>query len=257
MPQIFGVPWDLIAILLVLAVAVPWRGAVRVRALLAREELRSSERIAIYGSTIVFQWALAGVTLWRCIARQWSLIGLGVANPRTVTTIVVGLALALLLAIVQLVAFRQLGRIPPEHRGRLGAVAEKLMPRTFTEAVPFVVLVCTVSVCEEFLYRGFVFSLVQRVFDGSVLAAIVGSSAIFGIGHYYQGRRGVINTSVLGAIFASVRAWTGSLVPAILAHFAVDLIAGVGGFRWAKQSGDSQKAAVQGSSLSIQFHIRI
>lgn len=254
MPQIFGVPWDLIAILLLLAVAVPWRGAVRVRALLAREELRSSERIAIYGSTIVFQWALAGVTLWRCLARQWSLASLGIGDPKPNTTIIVGLALALLLGVVQMLAFRQLGRIPAEQRGRLGAVAEKLMPRTFTEAVPFIALVCTVSVCEEFLYRGFVFSLVQRIFSGSVIAAIIGSSAIFGIGHYYQGRRGIVNTSVLGAIFASVRAWTGSLLPAILAHFVVDLIAGLAGRR-AKGSDDSQEIVSQGGSPSIQFHI--
>ena len=241
MRQIFGVPWDLLAILLVLAIAVPWRGAVRVRALLNRGELRSSERIAIYGSTIVFQWALAGLTAWRCAAHDWTLAGVGVANPKPISTIIVAVVLVLLLGFVQFVAFRQLSRMPLEQRGRLGAVAQKLMPQNFTEAVPFFVLVCTVSVCEEFLYRGFVFSLVERAFSGSVLAAIIGSSAIFGIGHYYQGRRGVINTSVLGGIFAAVRAWTGSLVPAMLGHFAVDLIAGLGGSRWAKEPSETVK----------------
>jgi membrane protease YdiL (CAAX protease family) len=109
------------------------------------------------------------------------------------------------------------------------------MPQNFTEALPFFGLVCTVSVCEEFLYRGFVLSLVQLASRGSMTVAIVGSSLIFGIGHYYQGRRGVINTSVLGAIFAAVRAWTGSLLPAAFGHFVVDLIAGIGGARWAKR----------------------
>jgi len=243
MPQLFGVPWDLLAILLVLAIAVPWRGAVRVRALLSRGELRSSERIAIYGSTIVFQWALAGVTAWRCVVDRWSLPSLGIGDPKPSITIFVGILLALLLGIVQLLAFRQLSRVPIEQRGRLGAVAQKLMPQTFTEAVPFFVLVCTVSICEEFLYRGFVFSLVERVSGGSVLAAIIGSSVIFGIGHYYQGRRGVINTSVLGAIFAAVRAWTGSLLPAVLGHFAVDIIAGLGGSRRAQDPSTASKPA--------------
>jgi len=239
MSQISAVPWDLLAILLVLGVAVPWRGAVRVRALLARGELRSTERIAIYASTIAFQWALSGLTAWRCVARGWYLDSLGVGIPNPRPAIGIGLAFALLLGLVQLVAFRQLGQIPPERRGRLGAIAAKLMPRNFTETIPFLALVCTVSLCEEFLYRGFVFSLVQRVFGGSVVAAVVGSSVIFGIGHYYQGRRGVVNTSFLGALFAGLRVWTGSLLPAALAHFAVDLVAGLGGSHWAASQDES------------------
>jgi membrane protease YdiL (CAAX protease family) len=51
--------------------------------------------------------------------------------------------------------------------------------------------------------------------------------ALFGIGHLYQGRRGMTSTFLLGVILASARAWTGSLVPGFAAHFAVDLIAGL------------------------------
>lgn len=243
MPQILGVPWDLVAILLVLAVAVPWRGAVRVKALLARGELRSRERIAIYATTIAFQWVLTGLTAWRCVAHGWYLDELGIAFPNLLITTIVGIVVALFLSLVQFVAFRQLSRISPERRGRLGAIAQKLMPRNLIEAVPFVALVCTVSVCEEFLYRGFVFNLVRHVFGGSVIAAVVGSSLVFGIGHYYQGRRGVINTSVLGAIFAGLRVWTGSLAPAMMGHFAVDLLAGLGGSRWAAASSSHEGAA--------------
>ncbi len=231
--QMPHIPWDLAAILLVLAIAVPWRGAIRVRALLAREDLGSSERIAIYASTIAFQWAITGVTAWRCVARDWHFDSLGMTLPNPRMAIAVGVALASLLGLVQLAAFRQLGRIPAEQRGRLAAIAVKLMPRTLAEGIPFTGLVLTVSICEEFLYRGFVFSLVQRVFHGSTLAALVGSSLLFGIGHYYQGRRGVINTSFLGALFAGMRVWTGSLAPAMIGHFAVDLLAGLGGSRWA------------------------
>jgi len=236
-------PWDLAAILLLLGLVVPWRGAVRVRALLARSALSSTERIAIYGSTIAFQWILSGLTAWRCIAHGWSLTSLGIALADRPAVIGIGLALASALALVQFVAFRQLGRVAPEHRGRLPEIARKLMPQNLTEALPFVALVCTVSLCEEFLYRGFAFSAFQRVFGGSAVAAIICSSALFGIGHYYQGRRGMANTSVLGAILAAVRAWTGSLVPSILAHLAVDLTAGLGGSRWAAAQNKAEAAA--------------
>ena len=62
----------------------------------------------------------------------------------------VGLALASALALVQFVAFRQLRRVPPEHRGRLSEIGRKLMPQNLTEALA----VCgsglhTVSWCAE------------------------------------------------------------------------------------------------------------
>ncbi len=249
--QISLLPWDLVAILLLLGLIVPWRGAVRVRVLLARSALSSTERITIYGSTIAFQWILSAVTVWRCVAHGWSLPSLGVALAHRSAAIGIGLALASVLALVQFVAFRQLGRVPPERRGRLAEIARKLMPQNLAEALAFVALVCTVSVCEELLFRGFAFSAFQRVFGGSAAAAILGSSILFGVGHFYQGRRGVANTSVLGAIFAAVRLWTGSLVPAILAHLAVDLVAGLGGSRWAASQNLAEGAggaALNGAS---------
>jgi CAAX protease family protein len=214
-----------------------------VRALLARPALSSTERIAIYGSTIASQWILTGLTAWRCVARGWSLPSLGMALADRSLAIGTGLALASALALIQFVAFRQLRQVAPEQRGRLGEIARRLMPQNLPEAFPFVALVCTVSLCEEFLYRGFAFSAFQRIFGGSALAAILCSSLLFGVGHFYQGRRGVANTFVLGAIFAGVRVWTGSLVPSILAHLAVDLMAGLGGSRWAASQKQAEGAA--------------
>ena len=72
----FSPPWTaLTAILLLLGIVVPWRGAVRMRALMARSALTSTERIAIYGSTIAYQWILCGLhgcgAAWRLYG--WSL----------------------------------------------------------------------------------------------------------------------------------------------------------------------------------------
>jgi membrane protease YdiL (CAAX protease family) len=241
--QLAAIPWDLAVILFLLAIVVPWRGAVRVRRLLAHPALSSRGRIAIYTSTIAFQWVLAVVTAWRCIARGWSLPSLGLALWDRPAAIAVGLALAATLALVQVAALRQVSRIPPERRGRLMEIAGKLMPQNLIEVFPFVALVCTVSLCEEFLYRGFVYSAFQRSFGGSATAASLGSSVLFGIGHVYQGRRGMINTLFLGMIFAGVRFWTGSLAPSVLAHFAVDLVAGFGGSRWALPQTQAEDAA--------------
>jgi uncharacterized protein len=228
-------PWDFALILLVLAIIVPWRGTVRVRELLARPVLSPSDRIAMYGSTIAFQWVAAGFTVWRIHARvgTGSVVAsdLGLAVPHAVRAITVGAGLSLVMAASQILSLRAVARLPAERRGKLFEIAGKLMPHSLTEALPFLGLVCTVSVCEEFLYRGFAFAVFRDITGQSVVATIVGSSAIFAIGHLYQGRRGVATTFVLGIILAGVRWWTGSLLPCMMAHFVTDLVAGFAGPR--------------------------
>ena len=241
------IPWDFALILLVLAIIVPWRGTVRVRELLARPALSPSDRIAMYGSTIAFQWVAAGFTVWRIHARgSFVASDLGLAFPHAVRAIAVGAGLSLVMAASQILSLRAVARLPAERRGKLFAIAGKLMPHSLTEALPFLALVCTVSVCEEFLYRGFAFAVFRDIAGQSVGAAIVGSSAIFAIGHLYQGRRGVATTFVLGIILASVRWWTGSLLPCMMAHFVTDMVAGFAGPRQALDitgEGDSPMQA--------------
>lgn len=222
-----ALPWDFIMIALALAVLVPWRGAVRVRALLAHPEFTSAGLLSLYGSTMALQWAATALTAWRCTARGLSAARLGAALPSPAVDIGVGLAIASLLTMTQLVGFRALAQMPAGERGRVYEVAHKIMPRNVAEALGFAALVATVSVCEEFLYRGFLFSILQEIFHHSGVAAVVGSSLLFGVGHLYQGRRGIFGTSCLGIIFSLARLFTGSLVPGMMAHFTVDLIAGL------------------------------
>src|SRR5260370_1482665 len=65
-----AIPWDFILILIVLGVLVPWRGAVRVRRLLAQPALTSSQRLFLYASTITFQWFIVAVVYWRSAPRH-------------------------------------------------------------------------------------------------------------------------------------------------------------------------------------------
>src|SRR5258708_38683951 len=88
--QVSALPWDFWLILLVLATVVPWRGAVRVRMLLARPQLSSSERISLYGSTIAFQWLAVGIIFWRGTARSPTPAGLGLSSCRPEPAIILG-----------------------------------------------------------------------------------------------------------------------------------------------------------------------
>ncbi|HEY6072509.1 MAG TPA: CPBP family intramembrane glutamic endopeptidase, partial [Anaerolineales bacterium] len=134
-------------------------------------------------------------------------------------------------AAVQILSFRRLARLPPERRGLLGQLAQKLMPQGPRETLIFTALAATAGVCEEFLYRGFVFAAVERA-TGSIAVAGLASSVLFAVAHFYQGARGVISTFGAGLIFVAARMATGSLVAPVAAHFFADVLAGLAAARY-------------------------
>jgi CAAX protease family protein len=224
------IPWDFVLVLVFLGVIVPWRGDARMKRLLSKSELTSADRLSLYGSTILFQWLIVGIVLWRCLARSVSReeLGLSAGDPWQVAW--TSIALTGLLCANQVVGLRKVAGIPEAKRGRLFAITEKIMPRNATESLVYAALACTAGVSEEFLYRGFVFTAFVRMivnFGPPITAAAVLSSVWFSLAHLYQGRRGIITTFVVGLIFAFMRMWTGSLIPAIAAHAGIDLVVGI------------------------------
>ena len=222
-----ALPWDFAFILLVLGVLVPWRGALRIKQLLARPRLETADRLAVYASTIAFQWLAVAVVAWRCSVRGLTAQELAIAAPDAERVAFTALALALGLGATQLAGIRRMARLPAQRRGFLYQVAQRLMPQNTLEILVFIVLAGTVALCEEFLYRGFVFAALRRAGSESLVFATLGSSALFALAHLYQGPRGLRTTFVVGLLFAAARLWTGSLVPPMLAHLVVDLVAGL------------------------------
>jgi len=95
----------------------------------------------------------------------------------------------------------------------------------------FVVLSLTAGICEEFLFRGFVMAALFRAGLDTWLVAVL-SSAMFGLAHLYQGKGGSLGTGILGALFALVRIIYNNLVPAMVWHSALDVVAGIAGARF-------------------------
>jgi membrane protease YdiL (CAAX protease family) len=217
--------WDFIIIFVTLGALIPWRGSVRIKRLLAQPQLSSADRLVTYASTVAFQWLLTGIVAWRAYAHHISADELGLVIHSPGATALVTTGLVLLLSVLQYVGIRQTALLPTTSYSRLREISLRLMPRSLVEALAFSALAVTASLCEEFLYRGFIFAVLYLV-SGSVLLAIVGSSLLFGLAHLYQGPRGLITTFVLGLIFAATRHWIGNLVPVIAAHLVVDLMAG-------------------------------
>jgi membrane protease YdiL (CAAX protease family) len=218
--------WDFALILILLGVAVPWLGQRRIRQLMQAPQTTKMDRLALYASTVAFQWTAAGVIFWRARKHGISATELGVAIPSILLVTVISIALASLVFANQIFSLRRIAARPAEVRGPVPQLALKIFPQDNVERFAFLGLVSTVAFCEELIYRGFV----QRVFQdwsrGNIIAGIAASAAMFSLAHLYQGRRGLVSTFIVGILFSSVRAWTGSLVPPLVAHFVADLTAG-------------------------------
>ena len=224
-------PWDIWLIFLVLGLIVPWRGRVKMKKLLAMPHVSTVERLVLYASTIAFQWVAVALVAWRAWAHGYTAAQLGLTihdRPRILIASIVGAAI---IAALQWLNLRRAGRVPIEARGSLQAVAERILPQSTVELLPFLALAITAGLCEEFLYRGFAMAVLVHVGLQAWVIVMI-SSMLFGLAHSYQGRGGMVMTLLIGLILGSSRLAFDSLVPAIFWHSAVDVVAGTAGPRY-------------------------
>ncbi len=219
--------WDFAVILLALGIAVPLLGRRRVGQLMRTPSTTKMDRLSLYATTLAFQWIAAAVILWRAAAHEIRAAQLGLAIGNPILTVTITIVLTALVLLNQLISLRRLVSNPAEAQGLLPQLALKLFPQDDVERLAFFALVVTVAICEELVYRGFVQCVFQDWSRGSVTVGVLGSAIYFSIAHLYQGRRGLASTLVAGLIFAGARAWTGSLLPPIAAHFVADITVGI------------------------------
>lgn len=101
----------------------------------------------------------------------------------------------------------------------------RIMPRTRQEFLLYPVAAVAASIFEELLYRGYLIGVFRA--SAGVPGAVLLSSALFGLGHLYQGWRHVLRTSLIGLALAIGYALTGSLWWLMLAHAIFNLSGGL------------------------------
>ncbi|HVS74740.1 MAG TPA: CPBP family intramembrane glutamic endopeptidase [Candidatus Acidoferrales bacterium] len=201
------------------------------RSLLARPALSSIDRLSLYASTIAFQWICLAVTAWRAWARGLGVAELGITIPDAKQIAFAAVAGAAILGTAHWMNLRRMGRMQPEARGFFQRLAERIFPQSDVEKLVYFALALTAGLCEEFLYRGFTMAALARS-GFPVWAVVAASSAIFGLAHLYQGRRGVLATLAFGILFGIARIAYDSLVPVVVWHVTVDAVGGLVGPRY-------------------------
>ncbi len=104
------------------------------------------------------------------------------------------------------------------------------MPRNGREIAGFLLLAAVAAIGEEYLFRGYAQGVLTEAF-GSPWPAVALTSVSFGISHGYQKLIGIVRATLLGFLLAIPVVRTGSLFPAIVAHFWINAAVGIGGWK--------------------------
>jgi hypothetical protein len=107
--------------------------------------------------------------------------------------------------------------------GELGKL-RFMAPRDHREQGYFLQVSITAGICEEILYRGLLMNVLARAVGH--WPALVLVAVIFGLGHLYQGRDGLLKTGAVGLAFGFLAWASGSLYVVMILHAVLDLASG-------------------------------
>lgn len=173
---------------------------------------------SIYLSSAMSLWILGSVTavvLWASgiEAHQIGLRPLPVITTSAWAAGVTAVCL-LVLAVANVIGVRE------------SPVLRRIVPQTTRQKVFFVGLSVNAGFFEELVFRGFLIDVLTSA-TGMLAVAVMLSSVVFGLLHAYQHVAGAIRAAMLGALLAVPLLVTGSLLPSMIAHAAIDVIAGI------------------------------
>lgn len=176
------------------------------------------EPASVYLSSAISLWILGGGTAVVLLASGIGANQIGL-RPLPVITTSAWAAGATAVCLMVLAVANLMGV-------RESPVLRRIVPRTTRQKLFFVGLSVNAGFFEELVFRGFLIDTLASA-TGMLVVAVLLSSVVFGLLHAYQHVAGAIRAAVLGTLLAVPLLVTGSLVPSMIAHAAVDVIAGI------------------------------
>ncbi len=214
---------------IVLSATFPAAGILLLRRLLSRgQEDGRLRKLRIYACIILSEWVFVAALIWITNRHALTFVDIGEHAGNARLTIAVTLALLIVIAFMANFNVRQLRRSAREKlEAEIGAIRH-FLPESKPEIAVFVLIALTAGICEELLYRGWLQNLIAAG-TGSIWAGLILGAVIFGAGHAYQGKSGMIQTGIIGLIFGGVFLLTGGLVAGQILHVSIDAVNGIVG----------------------------
>ncbi len=161
---------------------------------------------------------------WLTVRKSGSLANLGLTRPRRWWTIpfwVLGIFVAFVLAqalVPQLLA--PVFDLPPPDMSRYDFIRGNAQAAIFMALL----LPLTAAIPEEIVYRGFLISQFERLYNGvsaGPILAVLSQALIFGLVHFQWGLGGIVMTSIMGFVWGGAYLLCGrNLWIVIMAHSA-------------------------------------
>lgn len=102
------------------------------------------------------------------------------------------------------------------------------LPKSKREFKWFNLLSISAGICEEIIFRLFLFSYLLEITN--LIVAFVLTNIVFAITHLVSGIKNIIGAFILGIIFTSIYYFTENIWLAIILHIAIDISAGALGY---------------------------
>ncbi len=222
---------DILVFTVAFMIFFPIAGYLLFRSLKKSDDLNlTSRKLYTYAYIILSEWAFVIALLWLTHQHGFSISDLGENIGNVNLTVIATIVLLFVFMVMVYFNVRQLRQMKLEKlEAELGHL-KMFLPSNRLEFIAFILIAFTAGICEELLYRGWLQNLLAYG-TGSVWVGLVLGSVIFGFGHTYQGKMGIVQTGIIGLIFGVVFIFTKSLIASQILHVIVDVVNGiVGGY---------------------------
>jgi len=186
-----------------------------------------------YVITIVWEWALALLTLWGLRLRRTPLRQIYGARRGGLRQFALDFAIAIAFWIVAMVALGAIAfLLRILHLMPAQKVVAAIVPQNLAQVIVWLLLCITAGIVEEFVFRGYLLQQFSslRIIGGArfnLCIGVIASSLLFGAAHGYEGIGGMIVITAYGAMFCILAIYRGSLRAGMIAHAWHDSITGI------------------------------